>query len=160
MKRTRVAACCLILVSFLADCGHDQDHFYATRLDAEKSGEFQRGWLPDFLPRSSQDIHLTYDNSPSEEWCGFQFDPADAEKLVSGLKFFDPHSPPIQRITNPRVRWWPKFLQGDLNSEMAEKAAQAGFSLFSRTRPMFEAENEVLVLAIDRKNGRGYFYGH
>jgi hypothetical protein len=41
------------------------------------------------------------------------------------------------------------------------KAIQkAGFELYSATKPVSQVESETLVFAIDRKEGRGYFYGH
>jgi hypothetical protein len=155
-----VVICCVALVTILVGCSHDHESFYAARSDAEKGGEFERGWLPDFLPKSSHAIHLAYDLSPSREWCGFQFDPADAETLMNSVKSVDPHAPPIPQLPSPRVQWWPKFFEGDLNVQTIQRAEQAGFALYSVTRPATQATNETVLFAIDRKNGRGYFYGH
>ena len=124
MARFLIAISRVFLIALLVGCGHNQDHFYRLRADAERSGEFQRGWLPDFLPRSSHDIRLIYDNSPSREWCGFEFDPTDADRLIHSLKPVDSHAPPIRIVTDPSVKWWPKFLEGDVDSVRME---QAGF---------------------------------
>jgi hypothetical protein len=61
------------------------------------------------------------------------------------------------RIPSPRVRWWPKALEGNLNVKAIQ---QAGFELYSATRPASQVQSETLVFAIDRKKGRCYFYGH
>jgi hypothetical protein len=157
MKRVPIAICCLVLIAVLVGCTHDHQSFYATRSDAEKNGEFNRGWLPDFLPKSSRSIHLTYDLSPSREWCGFEFNREDAEPLLSSVKPADSAALPIVPIPSPRVRWWPKALEGNLNVKAIQ---QAGFELYSATRPVSQVQSETLVFAIDRKNGRCYFYGH
>jgi hypothetical protein len=86
MKRVPIAICCLVLIAVLVGCTHDHQFSYATRSDAEKKGEFDRRWLPDFLPKSSRSIHLTYDLSPSRECCGFEFNREDAEPLLSSVK--------------------------------------------------------------------------
>jgi hypothetical protein len=157
MKRVPVAICGLVLIAVLMGCGHDNESFYAARSDAEKKGEFDRGWLPDFLPKSSHSIHLAYDLSPSREWCGFEFDRDDAETLLSSVKPANPLALPIARIPDPRVQWWPKTLEGNLNAQAIQGA---GFELYSVIKPVSQAQNETLIFAIDRKNGHGYFYGN
>jgi hypothetical protein len=157
MKPVPIAICCLALMAVLAGCRHDQQSFYASRADAEKKGEFDRGWLPGFLPKSSHNINLTYDLSPSREWCGFEFNRTDAETLLSSVKPANPLALPIARIPTPRVPWWPKALEGNLNVQAIQRA---GFELYSVTKPVSQAQNETLVFAIDRSNGRGYFYGN
>ena len=157
MKRVPIAICCLVLIATLVGCTTDHESFYATRSDAEKKGEFDRGWLPDFLPKSSRSIYLTYDISPSREWCGFEFGREDVELLLSSLKPADSAAPPIARIPSPHVRWWPKALEGNLNAKAIQ---QTGFELYIVTRPVSQAQNQTLVFAIDRKDARGYFYGN
>ena len=68
VKPVLIAICCLVLIAVLVGCRHDQQSFYPSRSDAEKKGKLDRGWLPDFLPKSSHAIHLAYDLSPSREW--------------------------------------------------------------------------------------------
>ena len=140
-------------------CGHDTDKFYRTRADAEKGGEFDRRWLPDFLPNSSHDIDLAYDISPSEEWCGFEFDPRDADQLLNKIQPLKENAPPLREIPSPGLRWWPKFLRGNPDGRMIRQAEQSGFALYSFTRPLSEMQNETIIFAIDSKTGRVYFYG-
>src|SRR3954451_9625434 len=160
MRRIPTAICCLALIAVLTDCGHDTERFYSARADAEKGGEFTRGWLPDFLPKTSHKIHLAYDLSPSEEWCGFEFDPLEAEQLLNSIEPLNPAAPPIPAIPSPSVQWWPKFLEGDLDGRTLQRAAQSGVALYSVTRRLSQVQNVTLVFAIDRRSGRAYFYGH
>lgn len=153
MKPIPIAVCCLVLVFVLVGCSHDHESFYPTRSDAERNGEFERRWLPDFLPKSSHAIHLAYDLSPSREWCEFRFNGVDAETLLKSLTT----TLPILEIPSPRVQWWPKALEGSLDTLAIQRA---GFELYSVTRPISQAENETMIFAIDRKEGHGYFYGY
>lgn len=154
-----VVASALAILLILVSCrpAHDQEHWYSARADAEKNGEFDRGWLPEFLPPSSRAIHVAEDNSPSRVWCAFQFDPSDGDKLLGSLKPVDTSALPISRVPSPRAQWWPQPLDGNLE---AQRIQGAGLSLYSATKPVTQVTNETLLFAIDRANGRGYFYGH
>jgi hypothetical protein len=155
MKRVALALCCLVLTTVLG-CRHDRDSFYPNRSDAEKNGEFDRGWLPNFLPNSSHAIHLAYDLSPSREWCRFEFNRQDEETLLSGLKSANSPSLRVAHIPSPQLQWWPKVLEANLNLQAIQRA---GFEVYSVTRSISQEHNETLVFAINRKEGRGYFYG-
>jgi hypothetical protein len=148
----------LVFIGFLIGCRakHDHHSFYGTRSDAEKNGEFDRGWLPDFLPQSSHAIHLAYDLSPSEEWCGFEFDPADAKELLKNVKPVAASPTLRERVRNPNLQWWPGFFEGNLD---LQKMRSAGFALYSTKRSVSQVEDETLLFAIDTTSGRGYFYG-
>jgi hypothetical protein len=153
-----VALCCFVLLSAFVGCRnhHDTEAFYATRVEAEKSGEFSRGWLPDFLPSSSRSIDLGYDLSPSQVWCAFDFDVADKDAFLSSVKSIDRLAPPITQVPSPHVKWWPKSLEGNLD---AQKIRENGFALYSATRPATQVENETWIFAINWAKGRGYFFG-
>jgi hypothetical protein len=153
-----LALCCVVLIAAFAGCrdGHDTEAIYATRADAEKSGEFQRDWLPDFLPMSSHAIQLAYDLSPSQEWCAFEFDAADGDTFLNSVTPVDRLAPPVTQVPSPYVNWWPKSLQGTLDFD---EIRRAGLTLYSETHRVSQVENERLLFAIDRIHGRGYFYG-
>jgi hypothetical protein len=144
-----LATCCVVLIAALTGCrsSHDTEAFYTVRADAEQSAEFDRGWLPEFLPTSSHAIHLAYDLSPSEVWCAFEFDPADSGKLLNSLKLVDPLALPIMRIPSPEVTWWPKSLEGDLD---VQRIRGGGLALYSTTRPVSDVINETLVFGVDQ----------
>jgi hypothetical protein len=153
-----LALCCLLLIGALIACrSHDTEAFYPLRRDAEKSGEFSRGWLPEFLPTSSHAIHVAYDLSPSELWSAFEFEPAEGSKFLSTLKPVDPVAVPITWIPNPHVPWWPKSLEGTLD---AQKILNSNLALYSATLPLSQVANERLLFGVDRTKGRAYFYGH
>ena len=121
MKPLTVLLLCAILSVILVGCrnDHDTDAFYTSRTDAAKSGEFDRGWLPDYLPKSSHAIHIAYDLSPSTVWCAFEFNPVDSEKLVNNLQRVDAQKLPISHIPSPDVKWWPPYLSGKLDVQKA-----------------------------------------
>lgn len=148
---------CIVLIVLCAGCrnSHDTDAFYTSRTEAEKSGEFDRGWLPDFMPESSHAIHIAYDLSPSKVWCAFEFSPADSEKLINNLQRIDRLTVWTSRVPSPQVKWWPQLLAGKLDMQKIERS---GLMLYSTSRPLSQVENEKLLFAIDQ-NGRGFFYG-
>jgi hypothetical protein len=157
MKPITVWLCFAVLIVVLVGCrdNHDTDAFYTSRTDATKSGEFDRGWLPEFLPESTHAIHIAYDLSPSKVWCAFGFNPADSEKLVNNLQPVDPQKIAISQIPSPHVKWWPQHLSGKLD---VQKIQGTGLTLYSTSKPLSPAESETLLFAIDH-NGRGFFYG-
>jgi hypothetical protein len=159
MRPLAILFCCFVLVAILCGCrsSHDTEVFYAARTDAEKNGEFDRGWLPEVLPKSTHSIYLAYDVSPSTVWCVFEFDPADANAIVNNAQPLGQPVPSLTRVPRPRVKWWPKLLEGNLD---LQKIHGAGLVLYSVSRPVSQVENETLLFAIDRTSGRGYFYGH
>jgi hypothetical protein len=158
VRRLLVSIYSLALLVTLVCCrlSHDQEHWCSARADAEKAGEFDRGWLPEFLPSSSHAIHVAEDNSPSRVWCAFQFDPTEVDKLLDRLKPVDPSMLPISRVPNPHVQWWPQSLEGKIE---VQKIQGAGLALYSVTRAVTQDRNETTLFALDRANGRGYFYG-
>jgi hypothetical protein len=72
--------CVTLACVFAGGCDDNRDLFYSTLADAAKAGESDRGWIPDYLPKTSRAIHLTEQDSPSKEWCGFEFLPAGLAK--------------------------------------------------------------------------------
>jgi hypothetical protein len=138
--------------TILAACGHDHEPFYSSLADADKNGEITRGWVPEFLPKSSRDIRLAYDLSPSREWCGFQFDPADSATLKGTLR---PADHLVRTIPNPHVSWWPQVLTGTLN---VDEISRSGLQLYLFTRPANAVDTEMYLFAIDWQRGRGFFF--
>jgi hypothetical protein len=141
--------------TIFAACGHDHEPFYSSLADADKNGEITRGWVPEFLPKSSRDIHLAYDLSPSREWCGFQFDPADSASLNDKLKPADQLPESVRTIPNPRVSWWPRILIGDLK---IDEIRRSGLQLYVFTRPANAVDTATYLFAVDWKKERGFFF--
>jgi hypothetical protein len=146
-----------VVVSRLSASFSDRyESFYPSLADAEKDGAITRGWIPDdLLPSSSHAIHEVHDLSPSTQWCAFEFDPADSQRLRKNLKSVDLIPAPVRRLPNPQVSWWPRVLKGKLDMEAIHKEK---FELYAVERPETSVTTEILLFAIDWPKGRGYFY--
>jgi hypothetical protein len=132
------------------------ESFYPSLAEADKDGAITRGWIPDdLLPSSSRAIHEVHYLSPSTEWCAFEFDPSDSQRLRKTLKSVDVIPAPVRRVPNPRVSWWPSVLRGNLSMEMIHKQK---FDLYAVKRPETSVTREILLFAIDWSQGRGFFY--
>jgi hypothetical protein len=59
---------------------------YATLDDARRDRLFERGWLPDILPASARDIHVSSDLDVNRSQGEFSFDPADFASFTSRLR--------------------------------------------------------------------------
>lgn len=145
-----------VLCVCLAGChGDRRESFYPSLVDAKRDGAIDRGWIPDFLPGNSRDIHEMHDMSPSTTWCAFEFLPAESQSLRKNLKSIDALPPSVSRVANPGKSWWPDMLVGSLD---VGKIHGAGFELSVMVTPETPSTNEVLLFAIDWTKGRGFFY--
>jgi hypothetical protein len=63
--------------------------------------------------------------------------------------------PTVRHVPDPGKTWWPAVLAGDLD---ATKIHGAGLDLYAIVEPETASTNEVLLIAIDRVKGRGFFY--
>jgi hypothetical protein len=146
-----------VVVARLAASHSDRyESFYPSLSEAHKDGAITRGWIPDdLLPSSSRGIHEVHDLSPSMEWCAFEFDPADSQRLRKNLKSVDVIPAPVRRIPNPDVAWWPRVLKGNLDMETIHNEK---FQLYAVERPGTSITTEILLFAIDWSKGRGFFY--
>lgn len=72
------------------------------------AGEIERGWAPEFLPRSATDIHLDYDLDTNAVLLAFDFAAADLEALTQACASIDD-------VTAPALsaEWWPADLHAD-----------------------------------------------
>jgi len=132
------------------------ESFYPSLAEADKDGAITRGWIPDdLLPSSSRTIHELHDLSPSREWCAFEFATDDSQRLRKNLKSIDVLPPPVRRVRNPDVSWWPGVLKGNLD---IARIRSDGFDLYEVERPANSVMTDVLLFAVDWSNGRGFFY--
>jgi hypothetical protein len=129
---------------------------YASLAEANKDGAITRGWIPEqFLPKTSRSIHEVHDLSPSTEWCAFEFDPTDSQKLLTNLKPVGALPQRVGHVPSPRVSWWPSVLVGDLD---VQNVHNSGFDLYVVERPATSLSTAVWLFAIDWSRGRGFFY--
>src|SRR5207253_11025087 len=94
---------CLLSIALLQACRKGQERFYPVLADATKSGEVTRGWLPDFLPKSSSKIHLLYDPSSPRTWCAFEFSPTDTQRLRGNLTSVEATPARVRYIEDPHA---------------------------------------------------------
>jgi hypothetical protein len=102
-------------------CNQNRDLFYAALTDADKAEEVNRGWIPDYLPKSSRAIHIIEQLSPSREWCAFEFLPSDSQGLRGALKNIATLPQSAGRVPSPGASWWPAMLKGNLDPQRIHK---------------------------------------
>src|ERR1700720_4214592 len=87
LTSVRLAAVCILLTFLLVACGNDlRESSYRTLADAKSEGAIDRGWIPDYLPQTSRDIHEIHRIEHSKTWCSFEFLPNDSESLRRTLR--------------------------------------------------------------------------
>jgi hypothetical protein len=73
----------LMLVVIFMGYFEIQRTFYASYEEAKKSGAFERGWLPEYLPISAKNIHEEHNLDTNQVWAEFEFDVEDIAKMES-----------------------------------------------------------------------------
>jgi hypothetical protein len=142
----------------LLGCGDKlRESSYHTMSDAKKDGAIERGWIPDYLPASSRDIHEMHRISNPTTWCSFTFLPGDSETLRKKLRGAGTESLSVARVERPGTTWWPTFLDGTLD---ISKVHQAGYELYGMEEPERTGEKRasVYLFAVDWASGRALFY--
>lgn len=161
MRRSRcvriVGLTFLCLLPLTAGCSHGKESFYANFAAADKAGMVTRGWIPEFLPRSSRNIHEIGDISPTFEYCAFDFSPGDSRDLKKALT--PVNSPPawVRKVPDPRVSWWRSVLTGNLD---VQRIRTAGFDVYTRSEPETVSGTGIIsyFFAVDWAHGRAFFY--
>ncbi len=155
--RCRHSVVCVGLICLLPACsGGWRESFYSSLADADRDGAITRGWIPDFLPKSSKSIHEIHRIEHPRTWCACEFLPSDSEALRRNLQGIDALPPSLTRVLSPGVSWWPAVLQGNLD---VEKIRKTGYEPYMVARPnVIPDRTEVLLFAIDWSKGRAFFY--
>ncbi len=104
----RIALIFLVVCLTLVSCkpAYEQTEHYASRADAVRDGAFDRGWLPEWLPRSSRDIWETHDLDSNRLFVKFVFDPKETEDFLDAagaVPLNVSEWPEIPVINEP---WW------------------------------------------------------
>ena len=151
---------CLVLLILcisgllLQSCGERLESFYPHLTDAIDSGALTRGWIPNFLPESSYDIHEMHDITSSRTWCSFNFAPDDSHGLRNAFAgSVDTLPPELKHIDSPKMSWWPEFLECDL---IIETLQEQGFTLYIIEEPSYMDKTRPVLFAIDWTKGIGY----
>lgn len=125
-----------LLLVLLAACNplsETKDRQYRDYDSLAEAGEIERGWAPDFTPRSATNIHLKYELDTNSILLAFDFDAADTKNLTKTCHPADQAPAPLLAAD-----WWPKNLQDASLYECPEGylAVQDSQGLFwSGTRP-------------------------
>jgi len=97
----------LILITFYtATCAcffsDIQKNYYADFDAASSSGAIDRGWIPEFLPRSASAIYEKHDLDTNDSILFFTINPGDVE-------FMQENCSPIENAEEPDLgaKWWP-----------------------------------------------------
>jgi hypothetical protein len=155
IKRAALVGLCVEASMFLQACNNRQESFYPSLADAIKAGEVMRGWIPDYLPKSSHAIRIIYDPSSPRTWCAFQFSPADSQGLKKNLAGIETLPQKVKHMEGPGVSWWPSFLKGDFD---AAKLHGNGFDACLVEESDVNSRTDAVLFAIDWAKGRGIFY--
>jgi hypothetical protein len=150
-----VVGICVATSALLQTCGGRRESLYASLADGIKAGEVTRGWIPDYLPRSSYAIHIIYDPSSPRTWCAFEFSPSDSQSLKKNLTSVDVLPQRLKHVDGPGASWWPDFLKGDLD---VARLQGNGFGAYVAEEPDVQSNTDLVLFAIDWTKGRAFFY--
>lgn len=150
-----VLGMCVAMSLLPHGCDGRQESSYTTLADAIKAGEISRGWMPDYLPKTSHAIHIVYDPSSPRTWCAFEFTPGDSDKLKKNLTSASPLPERLKHVNGPGASWWPHFLKGDLD---VAKLHGSGLEVYIAEEPDVQSNTDLVLFAIDWTEGRGFFY--
>ncbi len=78
--------------------------------EMQKSGLIERGWIPEYLPRSSRDIKESHDIDTNRVWMVFKYDISDhgsvekiCQKLIENKRGKKYLCPPFNKSTSTLV---------------------------------------------------------
>lgn len=128
---------------------------YQSLNDAASQGAITRQWVPEFLPKSSRNIHVIGDLSPSREWCAFEFSPDDSESLRNVLTPLGALPLSLKKVPAVGKPWWPTVLEGDLD---VGKIHNRGLELYMFRQPATSLATASELFAVNWSKGQGFFY--
>jgi hypothetical protein len=105
----------LAITILLAACNplsEVRDNHYKDYQSLAAAGETERGWAPELLPESAENIHLKYNLEDNTVLMAFDFAATDAESLARACQ-------PATSAPPPRLSadWWPAEMQSASLSE-------------------------------------------
>jgi hypothetical protein len=106
METLRLLLLCLVCT---ACSGPDINEVVLRDLEDAKSKGVLRegGWLPSYLPSSSDRIRLRYDVDTNEVWVSFRWKAPDPEPLGKECRTTNPSE---VRLVRTQPGWWPEAL--------------------------------------------------
>jgi hypothetical protein len=100
----RVVGTLLLTSAAVASCGERPEVFYADAMAARRAGAVERGWVPDWLPKSARAIHEVHDIDTNQSLLAFSFDPGDGPVLTESCSPIQSDAPEPVPFT---ASWWP-----------------------------------------------------
>src|SRR5215831_1227566 len=94
-----------ILVVTCTACAEQQEASYADVAAAERAGAIQRGWVPDWLPRSAHDLREVHNLDTNQSMLTFRYDPSDQLSVPNHCSQVRPSE---VRDVPFSVSWWPR----------------------------------------------------
>lgn len=146
---------CVALAMFLLSCQERHEYSSTSLEDAARAGEIVRGWLPDFLPKSSKQIQLAYAAESPRTWCTFEFSSADSRAFRKHIVPVDRLPAELRHISGPSTSWWPDFLTGKPDEKQIRNR---GFCLYLFQEPDVGASKDLVLFAVDWSKGEAFFY--
>ncbi len=73
----------LMLIVIFMSRSEIKNTLYANYEEAKKAGAFERGWLPEYLPKSAKNIHEAHNLDTNQGWGEFEFDVREISSMKS-----------------------------------------------------------------------------
>ena len=124
-----------------ASCNERPEVAYPNRAAVEAHGAIRRGWIPDWIPKSSRDLHEMHDLDTNKSMLVFQYDPKEQIQFGGACEAISPGSVPRAPF---RAGWW-RF-EGP-PSELAQDR-----------QVLYSCEAGRAYLAIEAKKGEVYYW--
>lgn len=120
-----------------------------------------RGWLPEWVPRSSFDLRLRNDTDTGDLWIEFSFVASDLREASQTMRPLDSGDPKLLRVPRAgEISWWPEDLQGVF--EWRELAGEYQFFHVYRKQGMGGQDGfhgrESGYLAVSWGTGKAYYW--
>src|SRR5437764_14440471 len=93
-----------VLVITWTACGEQREASNSERASAERAGAIQRGWIPDWLPKSARGLREVHDLDTNQSMLTFRYDPSDELTVPNNCSQVLPSE--VKRIPFA-MSWWP-----------------------------------------------------
>jgi hypothetical protein len=94
-----------LLVVTCTACAEQQEASYADLAAAERAGAIQRGWVPDWLPKSARGLREIHNLDTNQSMLAFRYDPSDQLAVPNNCSQVRPSEvAPVPFV----VAWWPR----------------------------------------------------
>jgi len=102
MTVPRAGAVALAIVACLG-CGEQQEATYADRRAALRAGAIERGWVPEWIPKTARDLREVHNVDTNQSMLSFRYDRGDRLSVPGSCS-------PATTVSAPpfRVASWPR----------------------------------------------------